>query len=174
MTVSALSKCFHLLHVVWLKASAAYRQKLIACRSTVVAYLPTGLLDEGVGRNPRESRSVRQVLLHKLLSLALEPIRSKILYGLLVTTRDGTALKVHMVLGTYITDVPEGKDVSCIKHGNRTPMPCAGCKVAAGRLAESLAGQVQWRDSNGMERIRQESLSLLRDGRSVLRQRGQE
>jgi hypothetical protein len=113
-------------------------------------------------------------MLHKCLSLVLEPIRSKMLCGLLATTRDGTALKVHMVLGTYITDVPEGKDVCCVKHGNRTPMPCAGCKVAAGRLVESLAGQVQWRDSNGMERIRQESLSLLRDGCSVLRQRGQE
>jgi hypothetical protein len=72
-----------------------------------------------------------------------------------------------------ITDVPEGKDVSCIKHGNRTAMPCAGCDAAAGRLAESVAGQVQWRDSKGVERIRQESLSLLRDGSSVLRQRGE-
>jgi hypothetical protein len=52
-------------------------------------------------------------------------------------------------------------------------MPCAGCDAAAGRLAESVAGQVQWRDSKGVERIRQESLSLLRDGSSVLRQRGE-
>jgi Plavaka transposase len=113
-------------------------------------------------------------MLHKCLSLALEPIRSKMLCGLLATTRGGTALKVDMILGTYITDVPEGKDVSCIKHGNRTPKPCAGCDVAAGWLAESVAGQVQWRDSNGLERIRQDSLSLLRDGSSVLRQLGQE
>jgi Plavaka transposase len=174
MTASALSKYFYSLHVVWLNASAAYRHKLIACGSTVVAYLSTRLLDEGVGGKPRESQSVRQVMLHKCLSLALEPICSKMLCRLLATTRDGTSPKVHIVLGTYITDVPEGKDVSCIKHGNTTPMPCGGCEAAAGWLAESVAGQVQWRHSNGMERIRQESLCLLRDGSSVLQQRGQE
>jgi hypothetical protein len=41
-------------------------------------------------------------MLHKYLSIALEPIRSKMLCGQLATKSDGIGLKVHMVLGIYI------------------------------------------------------------------------
>jgi hypothetical protein len=73
---------------------------------------------------------------------------------------------------TYITDVPEGKDICCTKHGNKTKMPCAGCEVLAEQQTASYAGNVPWRDTALVERIRAESVQKIRDARDLGRQHG--
>jgi Plavaka transposase len=99
MSASALAKTFYPLHAIWLNSSEAYRQKIIASVRSIVAYLPTTLLDEGLGES---SRLLEQIALHKCISIALEPFQSRMLEGLLASTAGGLQLKMHLVLGAYL------------------------------------------------------------------------
>lgn len=50
-------------------------------------------------------------------------------FGIEKSTADGSILKAHPAVVSYIADIPETKDMLGVIHGNRSSLNCRRCLV---------------------------------------------
>ena len=131
------------LHVAVMNTSLQNKEKMIAEGDTVVGYLPTEVTweseetplytteqEDSVGG--RGSRPSRLRILHNAMKECLEPLLSKTIPGFEVTDSRGRVLKCHPVLWSYVTDLPEGWDMSSSVHQR-----CSRCLTVKSELAST-------------------------------------
>ena len=123
------------LHVAVVNTSLRMKEKMIIAGDSVVGYLPTEMrwdnmerkkwstkLDDAV--SGQGSRLSRLRILQASLKKCLEPLLSLTVRGFDVQDSMGRPMKCHPVFWSYVTDMPEGWDVSSSVHGR-----CARCCV---------------------------------------------
>ena len=133
------------LHVAVMNTSLGMKEKLIVGGDCVVGYLPTDIswqdeeakiweneLEDAVAG--RGSRSSRLRILQKGIEKCLKPLLSRTVSGFRVRDSSGKPLRCHPVLWSYVTDLPEGWDISSAVH-NR----CSRCEVKKGDLCSTKA-----------------------------------
>ena len=111
------------LHVAVMNTSIEMKEKLIARGDTIVGYLPTNItweseetkmytteLEDSVGG--RGSRASRLRIVHNAMKESLHSLLSKDIAGFEVRDSTGRVLRCHPVLWSYVTDLPEGWDMS--------------------------------------------------------------
>ena len=122
-TLKASSHAHLPLHVSMLNTSLTSKEKLICAGDCVVGYMPTSvkwedeqrrewlceLVDGSSGRGSRESRNR---ILQSSIEACLDPLLRHTVPGFTVVDSNGTPKRCHPVLVSYVTDLPEGWDVS--------------------------------------------------------------
>ena len=111
------------LHATVMNTSIEMKEKMIAQGDTVVGFLPTNItweseetqlytteLEDSVGG--RGSRPSRLRLIHNAMMECLDPLLTKDIAGFEVKDSRGRLLRCHPVLWSYVTDLPEGWDMS--------------------------------------------------------------
>lgn len=178
----SMEKCFYPVHLCLINFSKEFRQRMVLEGNTIVAFLPTHV--EQSGRS-KASRMVKQLVLHKCLRTLMAPVSESMEIGLRMKTCPDESgmfwlIVMHLVLVLYVTDIPEGKDIICVKHSNTTAMPCASCKVSEADQSESV-GTVVWRSfsescevrDNANEAIKKANALNGRKGAGKYRQEGE-
>ena len=111
------------IHMTFLNTSIEMKEKMIARGDTIVGYLPTNItweseetklytteLEDSVGG--RGSRPSRLRIVHNAMEECLDSVLSKDIAGFEVKDSTGRVLRCHPVLVSYVTDLPEGWDMS--------------------------------------------------------------
>ena len=133
------------IHVASMNCSLTAKEKLIRKGDCVVGYLPTDIFWEdeeaAVWENEREdavsgrgSRGSRLRILQSALAKCLDPILSRTLTGFDVRDSTGLPMRCHPVLWSYVTDMPEGWDISSGVHHR-----CSRCEVTKDDLCSTQA-----------------------------------
>ena len=133
------------LHVAAMNCSLSAKEKLIRKGDCVVGYLPTEIFWEdeeaAVWENELEdavsgrgSRGSRLRILQSALEECLDPILSRTLTGFEVCDSTGLPMRCHPVLWSYVTDMPEGWDISSSVHHR-----CSRCEVEKEDLCSTRA-----------------------------------
>ena len=134
-TMKAASHAHYPLHVAIVNTSITLKEKLICRGDTVLGYLPTNLKwdpedakqfstdveDSAAGRGSRESKlRIQNASIEKCLG----PLLNETVRGIDVRDATGAPFRCHPVLWSYVTDLPEGWDMSSSIHGR-----CSRCTV---------------------------------------------
>ena len=142
-TMKAGSHAHYPLHVTVANTSLTMKEKAICRGDTIVGYLPvsmtwgpeeaklfiTDLDDSATGRGSRESKLRIQ---HAAIEKCLGPVLDETVRGITVRDSTGEPFRCHPVLWSYVTDIPEGCDVSSSIHGR-----CARCTVERSALGST-------------------------------------
>lgn len=132
------------LHVAVMNTSIKKKEEMILNGDTVVGYLPTSMewtredqekweteREDAVGG--RGSRGSKLQVLHNVVEKCLRPLLDKTLSGFEVRDSQGRPRKCHPVLWSYVTDLPEGWDMSSGVHGR-----CSRCMVEKADLCSTV------------------------------------
>ena len=139
-TLKTASQTHFPFHVAIVNTSLSAKEKLICAGDSVVGYMPTSikwgdeqqkiwneeLADAVAGQGSRESR---MRILQSSIETCLDPLLSQTLPGFTVVDSRGVPKRCHPVLWSYVTDLPEGWDVSSSIHHR-----CARCHVHPPKL----------------------------------------
>ena len=134
-TMKAASHAHYPVHVSIVNTSITQKEKLICRGDTVVGYLPTNMSwgpeqaklfitdldDSAAGRGSRDSKlRIQNASLEKCLA----PLVDATVKGFVVRDSTGQPFRCHPLLWSYVTDLPEGWDVSSSIHHR-----CSRCTV---------------------------------------------
>lgn len=159
-------KLFYPVHIFLMNFSDEYRQKMIDKGHTIVAFLPTSVPTRG---GMKLDRTVKQTVLHKCLRLVFYPLAKRTLTG--ITSSDEN-LVCHDVLVEYVTDFPEGKDLSCTFNSIKTALPCTGCTVPRGSLIEFTGDNIVWREHLKVSAEREKATAFIQQADALKGKRG--
>ena len=123
------------LHVAVMNTSLSMKEDMVREGECVVGYLPTDIVWDNEEANiwdneledavaGRGSRCSRLRILQNALEACLKPVLSQTLSGFEVRDATGLTMRCHPLLWSYVTDLPEGWDISSAVHGR-----CARCDV---------------------------------------------
>lgn len=68
------------------------------------------------------------------IELLMDQIEEVEITGCLVQLRDETNVHFHFAIGKLYADIPEKKDMLCVKYGNKKNKHCTRCHVERYRL----------------------------------------
>ena len=145
-SLTSHSFVFYPLHLTLINFSEERRRSLIGNGSTVVAYLPvTTNSSANFSLQQREGMMKKKVLdkvnrllaLHETVEFCLEEVSKLAEVGVVCETRDKCRVRMHFLLASYVSDIPEAEDLLGLKRGNQTPSPCYQCLVRKESMAES-------------------------------------
>ena len=114
---------FYPLHVTLLNFSNELRRRLIQAGDTKFAFLPVHL--SKAGEKASSDRRLSMKLLHHALERALKPLMRAAWTGFGFEDGENVSRRCFPCLGNYITDIPEGKDITSTLYGNVTKFPCS-------------------------------------------------
>lgn len=77
-------------------------------------------------------------IIHEVIETIMKPMADVAYRGIVCHTKDDHCLRLHFALCSYCADIPEQKDLLCVKHSNRTPKPCPRCHVGREDLARAF------------------------------------
>ena len=92
-----------------------------------LALLPVYM--KGKGDEIAPDRALRIRLLHNALEMSLKPLMEASWKGFEYEDGESVQRRCFPCLGNYITDIPEGKDITSTLHATKTPFTCARCLV---------------------------------------------
>ena len=140
VTLKTTSQTHLPLLVAVVNTSLSMKEKMICAGDCVVGYMPTKIRWSNLERRNWEttlddaesgtgSRLSKLRILQACLRRCLEPLLSRTVCGFDVQDSVGRAMRCHPVLWSYVTDLPEGWDISSAVW-NR----CSRCCVKKGDL----------------------------------------
>ena len=142
-TLKTSSQTHFPLHVAVHNTSLTAKENLIRSGDCVVGYMPTSIvwedeeasiwneeLEDAV--SGRGSRHSKLRILQEGLQKCVEPLLSRTLTGFVVRDSTGMPMRCHPVLWSYVTDLPEGWDISSGVHQR-----CSRCVVAKEDLCKT-------------------------------------
>ena len=144
MKVSGLT--FYPLHVNIMNLSESTQNMLCSHGHTLVAFLPVEfkhVLSLIEAEHISLSRLDRMKNVHYVIGEIMKPLSYNEERGIHCKTVDGHSIRLHMVLGSYIADIPEQKDMVCVKYSNRTKHPCPRCHVQAQELKRTTLARLR-------------------------------
>ena len=134
---------FYPLHLTLLNFSHELRHSFIQSGATKVAFLPVYLTDST--NDAIRDRSTRMQLLHKALEKILEPLFKASWSSFEYKDKEQIFRRCYPILGNYVTDYPEGKDITSTLGGSGTANPCTRCLVSKDDLGLCTPISVQKR-----------------------------
>ncbi len=87
------------------------------------------LMDKVTLTSTAKGRHVKMGLLHKSMKIILRDLANSSEYGFPITLNNGVKLTCFPQLISYCCDIPEGKDMTAVKHNLNTLFPCHNCLV---------------------------------------------
>ena len=81
--------------------------------------------------------------IHQVICDVMKPLSDAAVVGIPCTTKDKKILRLHLVLGSYIADIPEQKDMLGVRYSNRTMQPCPRCHVPVQDMKHSKIGDTR-------------------------------
>ena len=91
--------------------------------------------------------------LHKSIETVFQPLHESCLKGIVIRTIEGKKLRCHLLLSSYIADIPEAEDLLSVKQNTSTESPCHRCIVRKENLLFC---------TNELERTAEKTRQLLR------------
>lgn len=73
--------------------------------------------------------------LHECIQTCFQPLGNRAIAGVQCETSDKN-LKAHILLASYVADIPEPEDLLSMKRGSQTAFPCHGSPVKKGQLPQ--------------------------------------
>lgn len=139
-TLRALSFVFYPIHIVLLNFSEDIRKRLIVSGKTIVGYLPTKFLtpesSSTNSRSPGLPRRCRIRLLHQAIREILKPVNESFYHGFEVETKDKIRLTMHATPANYVSDIPEAKDLTGVRHNITGTRNCFKCLVLSSNMSK--------------------------------------
>ena len=133
---------FYPVHINFLNFKERVRREHISSGRSIFAYLPVQYNisnDEEIIKNievnerKKGNKYVRRVqvlkALHECMNFSLQELKKNAKIGISVQTKDDLNLHAHIMLSSYIADLPEAEDMTGIKRGGNTAHPCHRCLV---------------------------------------------
>lgn len=152
MSLKANSMLAYPIHAVLLNSTPKFRRWLIDRGQTLVGFLPvqscvydddhnadntveqveedfnTVHLDDYISPTSKSSGRVRKLeTLHSAILNILQPLLDTSEEGFKVKDWRSHIWNLFPKIISYCCDIPEGKDVACVKHGGRGSSPCIRC-----------------------------------------------
>jgi len=143
-------------HIVLLNAKPWFRRWLIDNGHTLVGFLPVEFqgedggfdedddevdrdgtgnvveLDDFISHTSEQSgRILKLEMLHKSMERLMQPLLRLVQSGFEVQDNSRHVWNCFPLLSSYCCDIPEAKDMSCVKHGTKGPAPCIRCMSKA-------------------------------------------
>ena len=132
-TSSPKSLTFYPAQATFLNFTTQFKRELVQSGMTKVAFLPVYL--DSSGNETKTTRPLRMKLLHRALEKAFENLEDAAWKSIGFKDANGIHRRCHPFLASYVTDIPEGKDLTCVLHGTSTSFPCTRCLVKTEDLA---------------------------------------
>ena len=111
--------------------SKEYRPQCIVRSKSFVAFLPFNYFTDGEGpRNERIggfNRIQKLSILHLSISTALTELKEISYSGLSCRDLEGNHKVYHPCIASYCSDMPEAKDPTSVRSGNRSLRNCHRC-----------------------------------------------
>ena len=82
-------------------------------------------------------RTHKMEIIHEALHDILHPLSKASCTGFEVRPSTGGIWTCYPRIVSYCCDIPESKDISCVKHGILTLSPCVRCMIPRSRLLET-------------------------------------
>lgn len=129
---------FYPIHLNLLNFKESFRRENISSGRSIAAFLPVEYHfsnDEDVTHKKgvtgfKLTKRVHQLkALHQSVNYCMEALKPKAIVGIPMTTSDGSSLHTHVLVSSYIADLPEAEDMTGIKRGGSTSFPCHRCMV---------------------------------------------
>lgn len=117
------------------------RQKDIASSSSIVAWLPVSCTDEEKEMKRRNKRALNIASLHNCIKFVMKLLAECALGRHLFKIYDKRSLMQHLMIESYVADLPESKDLLSVKRINWTFMPCLICETNRKGLAGVTTAQ---------------------------------
>ena len=149
MTLKSNAMVVYPVHAVFLNTTAECRRRLIDGGHTLVGFLPVDIgdtcadddvyedgmdtddvvpLEETVrATSERDARERKLQVLHSSLLAMLNPLVQCAIDGFKVVTVGNNVWNCFPILSSFCSDIPEGKDMSAIRHGTMGSKPCIRC-----------------------------------------------
>ena len=127
---------FYPLHLLLLNLTESKRRKMITSGASIISYLPIKF--ESKSEENLSSKFTRIQLLqalHKSIEYFFLGIIDAALPGISVVTEDKKKIRFHLVLASYVADIPESEDLVGVKRRVRTKKPCHRCLIPVERLS---------------------------------------
>ena len=150
---------FYPLHLTLLNFSHDLRRRLIQRGDTKVAFLPVYISSTNDRIIP--DRPLKMKILHKALERSLKSIVEAAWTGFDFEDGESIPRRCFPCLGNYISDIPEGKDLTSTLHGNVTNFPCPRCLVERKELADSSCSLMKKRSVTESMKIQKRVQKLL-------------
>jgi len=156
MTLKSNAMVAYPVHLVLLNASPSFRRWLIDNGHTLLGFLPAEFHNDDIQVEDLEEESrkvgasnvielndyirhtteqsgrvLKLEMLHKCMGRILQPLLQSHLTGFRVENSTGSTWTCFPLFTSYCCDIPEAKDMSCVKHGTRGPRPCVRCMSSA-------------------------------------------
>lgn len=145
-SLKAGSLVFYPLHVTLLNFTEEWRRAHITSGRTITSYLPVTFSAEGDSHTVQlrvgckwKSFPRIQVLraLHESVERSLDPLAYVARKGIAAKSTDRRAYVFHILLCSYLSDIPEAEDMLGVKRGVLTKAPCHNCLVRREDMADS-------------------------------------
>lgn len=116
------------IHIALLSFTETIKQKQIVSSASLATCLLFGYSggDHGTRKKWKEVCSWQ---ICNTASIMYCSLLRNVLSGLLCKTSDNGYFLLHLVIVSYVTDIPESEDLLSVKRNNHTAMPCYMCEV---------------------------------------------
>jgi len=139
-SLKASTFTFYPVHLTLHNFSEKERRRFIVEGLTVVGYLPVEFYNiEEVKASQRSTfgRPDKLRMLHASMSTVFEELIRASEKGFECIDMDGVNRRCHFALGSYVSDIPEAKDICSVLSGTSTACSCTRCYVSRDMLPES-------------------------------------
>jgi len=137
---------FYPFHVNIMNFTEPMQNMMINHGHTILAFLPVEFMTLSCGGDLVDAyidRVSKLKAIHHVINQVMKPLSDVAVAGISCPTKDGKVLRLHLVLGSYIADIPEQKDMLGVRYSNRTAQPCPRCHVPVQELKHSKVGDAR-------------------------------
>jgi len=103
-------------------------------------------------------------VIHSVMKDILSPLTETNKIGFKCETKDGRKYYCHPIICSYCCDIPEGKDLSGIRHNTNTKYPCIRCLSSLNDIRNNRTGKE--RTVEQMNVILEQVQMLMQNGKS--------
>lgn len=127
MGLRAGAHLFYPLHIALLNETEGVCRALVASGLAIVEYLPVSFASNEEADDDNKQKFTRLdnlLALHESITNALKKIYEMAYVGSNAMTRDMHYLRMHIILVSYVCDIPEAEDMLSITRGVQPAYPC--------------------------------------------------
>ena len=135
-TLKASSVAAYPVHLTLQNFSDSFRRICINSGVSIIGYLPVETIEledpEEDVHIPQTSmtdgRTKKLEILHSAMKVILSTLEQSVVSGFEAHTADGSTLRCHPALTSYVADLPKVNDMTATR-GNQTARPCHQCMI---------------------------------------------
>ena len=120
---------FYPLHLTLFNFKEEWRRRVISSGESIIGYLPVEFSELTPNGRRKGNREDILLALHDSIEFIFEPLMKVAMEGISFQTADFKNVRAHLMLSSYVADIPEAEDMLSIKRNTNTSSPCHRCLV---------------------------------------------